>query len=149
MKRITWILFLLSISPLFFLSFHQATADDEKVSFAKSLTAKEYDNTLPSIPIEKWLRSTLKKNIAVEWGTDITDCGEQTGNPEIDKERDIPLCADIELKENSKIIGYLLFFIGTENKGVIKEKTCLYYGYINSNDRRITFKRLSELENIR
>ena len=143
------LILLLSIIPIFLLSPHPAAADDEKVSFAKSLTAREYDNTLPSIPIEKWLRSILKESIVIEWGAYITDCGEQTGNPEIDKERDIPLCAEVELKEDNNLVGYLLFFIGTENEGVVKEKACLYYGHINSNGKQIAIKKLSDLANIR
>lgn len=147
MKRMKLIL-LLCIVLLFLLSPHPAAADDEKVSFSKSLTANEYDNVLPAIAIEKWLRSILKESVAIEWGAYITDCGEQAGNPEIDKERDIPLCAEVELKEENRLVGYLLLFIGTENEGVIKEKACLYYGYINSNGKQITITKLSELEHL-
>ncbi len=81
----------------------------------------------------------------MEWGPYITDCGEQTGNPEIDKARDLPLCAEVELKEDDKLVGYLLLFIGTEKEGLIKEKACLYYGYITSNGKQITIKKLSDL----
>ncbi len=148
MKKFKQILLLISISLIFFLS-SQAIGDEQNINFAKSLTAKEYDSTLPSIPIEKWLKSIMPKHVIVEWGKHITACGEQTGNPEIDKNRDMPLCAEVELKENNKTIGYLLFFIGTENKGMIKKKACLYYGFINSNNKQITIKKLSELKNIR
>jgi hypothetical protein len=145
MNRMRRILYLFSISSILLLSSYQVTADDQKVSFAKSLTAKDYDNALPSIPIEKWLRSTLQKDILIEWGTDITDCGERTGNPEIDKIRDVPLCAEVKLKKDNTVIGYLLFFIGTENEGMMKEKAALYYGYFNSDNKQITIRKLSEL----
>ena len=145
MKRINLILFLLCIFPTVLLLPLGAAADDEKVLFSKSLTAKEYDHSLPSVPIEKWLRSVLNRNTVIEWSPHITDCGEQTGNPDIDKGLDIQLCAEVELKEDNKVVGYLLLFIGTEKEGLSKEKAGLYYGYINLHGKEITIKKLSDL----
>jgi len=91
-------------------------ADDDYVRFAKSLSAEKYDKSLPSVPVEQWLTSALPRGIAAAWGDNVTDCGEQTGNPAIDSERDMPLCAEIELKQKDKSVGYLLLFVGTEKK---------------------------------
>jgi len=55
--------------------------------------------------------------IATAWGNNVKDCGEQTGDSAIDRERDMPLCAEIELKKKEKSVGYLLLFVGTEKKG--------------------------------
>ncbi len=104
------------------------TADDEYIIFAKSLTAKQYDQKLPSIPIQQWLTSNLPPGVEAVWGENVTDCGEQTGKPEIDQVRDMPLCAEIDLKKKGESIGYLLLFVGTEKKGKMKEAG-LYYGY--------------------
>ncbi len=127
----------------------KTVADDPKIAFAKSLTAKDYDDALPSVPVEQWLKKTLPENIIIKWGEYITACGEQAGKPELDQERDMPLCAEVELKEDKNTIGYLLLFIGTENKGLLKEAACLYDGYINTNDKQMPLRKLSQLSRIK
>ena len=127
----------------------QAMADDDYVSFAKSLPAKKYDRRLPSIPIEQWLSSALPPGVVAEWGNSVTDCGEQTGDPKIDKERDMPLCTEIEFKKKDKSVGYLLLFVGTEKKGKMKEAAGLYYGYIKQGDKTINLKRLQEITKLK
>ena len=139
---------LIILSILLF-AYSPAMADDDYVIFAKSLPAKKYDNSLPSIPIERWLTSTLPRSIVAVWGENVTDCGEQTGNPEIDKKRDMPLCAEIELKENDKSVGYLLLFVGTEKKGKLKEAAGLYYVYTKQGGKTVNLKRLQEITKLR
>lgn len=130
-------------------TFSPALADDDYLSFAKSLQAKDYDSNLPPMPIEQWLKSVLPHGIMAVWNPNITDCGEQTGDPAIDKDRDMPMCAEIELKENSRLVGYLLLFIGTEKKGKLKEDAGLYYGDIKKNEETITLKKLGDLSKIK
>jgi hypothetical protein len=79
------------------------------------------------------------------WGETVTNCGEQTGVPEIDKKRDIPLCVEIELKEKDKSVGYLLVFVGTHKKGMMKEGAALYYGYIKQGDKTVELDNLKEI----
>ncbi|MBI5204876.1 MAG: hypothetical protein HZA11_08170 [Nitrospirae bacterium] len=126
-----------------------AMADDDYVSFAKSLPAKKYDKNLPSIPTEQWLNSILPRGIVAVWGNNITDCGEQTGDPAIDRGRDMPLCAEIELKQKDKSVGYLLLFVGTEEKGKLKETAGLYYGYIKQGDKTIDLRKLQEITKLK
>jgi hypothetical protein len=126
-----------------------ALADDDYVIFAKSLPAGNFDKTLPSIPTEQWLTSSLPAGIVAVWGNRVTDCGEQTGLPEIDNKRDMSLCAEIELKKRDKSVGYLLLFIGTENKGRLKESAGLYYGYIKQGDKTIVLKKLREITKLK
>jgi len=132
------------LSMLLFVS-SPTMADDAYVNFAKSLPAKKYDKKLPSIPVEPWLTSILPRGIVAVWGENVTDCGEQTGDPEIDKERDMPLCAEIELKKKDKSVGYLLLFVGTEKRGKLKDDAALYYGYIKKDDKTIELKKLQEI----
>lgn len=126
-----------------------APADDDYVSFAKSLPAEKYDKSLPSIPAEQWLNSILPRGIVAVWGNSITDCGEQTGDPAIDRGRDMPLCAEIELKQKDKSVGYLLLFVGTEKKGKLKETAGLYYGYIKQGDKTIGLRKLQEITKLK
>jgi hypothetical protein len=119
-------------------------ADDDYVSYAKSLPAEKFDKSLPSIPTERWLASSLPPGIVAVWGKNVTACGEQTGDQEIDKKRDMPLCAEIELKRDNKSVGYLLLLVGTEKKGKKVEATGLYYGYIKRGDKTIDINKLQE-----
>ena len=112
---------MLTLALLIFAS-SLAIADDDYIMFAKSLTANQYDKKLPSIPIQQWLTANLPSDVEAVWGENVTDCGEQTGTPEIDKVRDMPLCAEIQLKKEDEVIGYLLLFVGTEKKGKIKNQ---------------------------
>jgi hypothetical protein len=120
-------------------------ADDDYVSYAKSLPAKKFDKSLPSIPTEQWLASSLPAGIVTVWGTNVTACGEQTGEPETDKKRDMPLCVEIELRKKDKSVGYLLLLIGTENKGKQVEAVGLYYGYIKEGAKTIDLNELHEV----
>jgi hypothetical protein len=127
----------------------QALADDDYVRFAKALPAKNFDKSLSSIATEQWLTSILPRGIAAVWGDNVTDCGEQTGDPAIDRERDMPLCAEIELKQTDKLVGYLLLFVGTEKKGKLEEAAGLYYGYIRQGEKTIDLKKLQEITKLR
>jgi hypothetical protein len=122
-----------------------ALADDDYVSYAKSLPAKQFDNSLPSIPTEQWLASSLPSGIVAVWENNVTDCGEQAGDPEIDKKRDMPLCAEIELKKKDKSVGHLLLLVGTEKKGTEVEAVGLYYGYIKKGAKTIDLNKLQEV----
>jgi hypothetical protein len=126
-----------------------ALADDDYVTFAKSLRAQDFDASLPSQPVEQWLSSSLPQGVAAIWGKYITGCGEETGGPAIDKGRDMPLCAEIELKQNGKTVGSLLLFVGTEKKGKLKEHVGLYFGSIQRGTKTVQLKKLSDVTNIK
>jgi hypothetical protein len=140
------IIFILIVINMILLSSLPSIADDDYVTFAKSLTADKYDQSLPSIPVEQWLTSILPNGIAASWGKYVTDCGEQTGVPSIDKDRDMPLCAEIEFKEDGRSVGYILLFIGTEKKGISNVNTELYYGEVRRYDVSIRLNKLGDLE---
>ena len=69
------ILSLAIVALMFFWAVSQALADDDYVSFAKSLPAKNFDKSLPSIPTEQWITSSLPSGIVAVWGSNVTDCG--------------------------------------------------------------------------
>jgi hypothetical protein len=142
-------IFILIVISMILLSSSPSIADDDYVTFAKSLTADKYDQSLPSLPIEQWLTSVLPHGIVASWGRYVTDCGEQTGVPAIDKDRDMPLCAEIEFKENGRSVGYILLFIGTENKGISSVNAELYSGEMRRNDVSIKLNKLGDLKNIK
>lgn len=133
------------ISFIILFSASPGLADEDYVSYAKSLPAKKFDKSLPSIPTEEWLASSLPSGIVAVWGDNVTDCGEETGDPEIEKKRDMPLCAEIALMKKGKSVGYLLLLVGTEKKGKKVEAVGLYYGFLKQGDKIIDINSLQEL----
>jgi hypothetical protein len=125
-----------------------AAAQDAHVKQAMSLTAREYDNTLPAQPVTTWLREHLPARYEIVWGDRITDCGEASGSA-ADIERDLPMCAEVELRDGGTMRGYLALMIGTAKRGVLKGEAQLYDGYLDHDGKRYSFKRLADLGQIR
>jgi hypothetical protein len=125
-----------------------AAGEDAYVKQAMSLTAREYDKTLPAQAVTTWLREHLPARYEIVWGERITDCGEASGTA-ADAERDLPMCAEIEIRESGKPRGYLALLIGTAKRGVLKGEAQLYDGYLDHGGKRYSFKRLADLRQIR
>ena len=120
-----------------------AHADDQFVAGAKLRSAHDFDSTLPVQPIEEWLRVHLPL-YQLSWGEHITDCGEGTGSA-LDKERDMPLCAEIEIMDGPKAKGYLALLVGTQKRGLLQDGIGLYFGYLEHRGTKYDFKRLSDV----
>ena len=136
--------FVLLIGVLFCTLASDVHADDAYVKKAKLLSAQQFDSTLPDQPVGLWLRSNIPAGYEVVWGEYITDCGEGTGIA-ADKERDPPLCAEVELMKGSKVKGYLALFVGTQKRGLLQKGYGLYFGYLEHHGVTHTFKRLSDV----
>lgn len=122
--------------------------DDQFVKGAKSLTARDFDKALPDQSIEAWLRAHLPLGHEAVWGEYITDCREGTGSA-IDAKRDMPLCAEVELKRGAKAAGYLELLVGTQKRGLSKEDAGLYLGYLEHAGTKYEFKRLSDVLDVK
>ena len=139
--------FILFIAILFYSVSSGVLADDALVIKAKSLSAKHFDETLPAQPIEEWLRMHLPAEYEVVWGEYITDCGESTGSA-TDKERDMPLCAEVEIRKVTKLVGYLALFVGTQKRGLMHDSAGVYFGYLEHQRTRYNFRKLSDILNV-
>lgn len=136
-----------TIVAFFFLS-TWALAVDKYVMQAKELTANHFDATLPRKPIGNWLRENIPPGYEIIWGDYITDCGESTGTS-VDKDRNMPLCAEVEIKDKLRITGYLALFVGTRDGGFFKEGFGIYYGYLKHNGNQYTIKQLGDLQSVK
>ncbi len=121
-----------------------AHAYDDYVKKGMSLTARDFDQVLPNQPIDAWLRSNIPARYEVVWGKQITDCGESTGTS-VDKERDMPMCLEVEIKEGPEIKGCLSLLIGTEKRGLFKDGYGIYFGYLEHSGNKYNFNRLSDV----
>ena len=135
------------IAILFYSVSPGALADDALVIKARSLSAKFFDKTLPVQPIEEWLRMHLPSEYEIVQDKYITDCGESTGNA-TDKNRDIPLCAEIEIRKGIKLAGHLALFIGTQKRGLLNDSAGVFFGYLEHQGMKYNFRKLSDILNV-
>ena len=121
----------------------QQEIDQERVlTFVKGTPAKEFDPALPKLRFERWLLDVVGKGVELHW--ELNDCGEQTGDPEVDSQRDLPVCAGVAAKLDKGRAFQILLAIGTEKKG-IGGKPRLYSIIVQANRRMLDVKRLRDL----
>ena len=120
-----FLLILLSIGSL------QAPArlpEAEAVEAAKKAVVRHLDPTLPRTTFSAWLRDVSGPTLQTTW--EVNDCREQTGNPDVDRGRDIPMCVQAHLTLGNKRDLYLLLVVGTSRKGVTSGPPSFFYGCI-------------------
>jgi len=139
--------------PAFFLAFLlsasvlQAGAqarDARAIAAAKNTSVHRMDPSLPDRPLERWLREVAGRQARITW--EVNDCGEQTGNPETDKGRDFPMCAEAQVTLQGKRKLYVAFSVGTFKTGVHTGSVRFAYAVIHrpgGRDRSI--RKLSQL----
>lgn len=113
MVRAFFIAFLFSVGVL---QTGAQTRDARAVAAAKSASVHRMDNALPDRPLEKWLREVVGREAGITW--EVNDCGEQTGNPELDKGRDFPICVEAQVRLKQKSTLHVSVSVGTLKTGV-------------------------------
>lgn len=112
------------------------------LTFVKGTPAKELDSALPKMRFERWLLDLVGKGVELHW--ELNDCGEQTGDPEVDSKRDLPVCAGIGAQLDKGRAFQILLAIGTQKKG-IGGKPKVYSVVVQANRRMLDVKRLRDL----
>lgn len=96
----------------------QSTAQDarekDRIERTKRLLVSSLDRSLPKISLEYFLKYE-SEGAAIHW--EVNDCGEQTGDPETDKERDFPICVEADFDKDHQAVT-LMIAVGTFKKGV-------------------------------
>ncbi len=95
------------------------------------------------MPIEAWLSSLVGPKASFFW--ELNDCGEQTGVPEIDAARDMPICSSVKASLPGGRPVYLNFLIGTQLRGAVKPRG-LYYAGVLGGKPSLSFRTLGALE---
>lgn len=86
--------------------------DEAAIQYAKRVLVSSLDRGLPSVTLEYFLKYE-SSGAAIHW--EVNDCGEQTGDPATDRDRDLPLCveADFDVEQRSVTVAVA---IGTFQK---------------------------------
>lgn len=120
-----FVAFLLSVSVL------QAGAqarDARAIAAAKNTSVHRLDSSLPDKTLANWLQDVVGHQTPITW--EVNDCGEQTGNPESDKGRDFPMCAEAQATLRGKRKLYVAFSVGTFKTGVQADSVRFAYAVI-------------------
>jgi hypothetical protein len=94
----------------------QSATDAKAISAAKNAIARDFHPALPRESIEAWLASLLGADRAIKW--EVNDCGEQSGDPAVDRGRDFPMCVEARAPLSGARTLSLSFMVGTMKKGV-------------------------------
>jgi hypothetical protein len=88
--------------------------DRAVIHHVKNLLVTSLDRSLPQMSLEYFLKYEAD-GAPIQW--EVNDCGEQSGNPAVDRGRDFPTCvqADMVLKERGAVT--VLIAVGTFKRG--------------------------------
>ena len=82
------------------------------------MNVAELDPQIPSQRFEDWFRGTMGPEVSYFW--ELNDCGEATGDPHTDQQRDLPLCVEARAQSppNVEIDTSVVVQVGTQRKGL-------------------------------
>lgn len=102
-------------------------SEKETIDWVRTSLVRSIDRTLPDEPLEAWLRGLLG-SAKTSWETN--DCGEQTGNPQLDRGRDFPMCVDVAVTLDDRRVLHLLLAVGTLKTGAQRTPPTFFYGVV-------------------
>jgi hypothetical protein len=82
---------------------------------ARQVMVQAIDPALPRLSFDEWLRQIIGSDAPVTW--ESNDCGEQTGNPAVDRGRDFPVCVEARVDLAAGRTLRISFMVGTLEKG--------------------------------
>jgi hypothetical protein len=112
-------------------------SEAKAIEGAKHTSVRKIEKSLPDKSFEKWLRDLIGPKAQTVW--EVNDCGEQSGNPEIDKGRNFPMCVSalVELPGKRKLDLQLL--VGTFKTGVKTGPASFHHAAIVAPNGQISF----------
>ncbi len=121
--------------------------DAKAIEIAKNTNVRQIEASLPSQAFAPWLRGVVGTQSEIQW--EVNDCGEQTGNPALDKGRDFPMCAEAQVVLGAKrklIVSLSVGTFGTFKDGAKAGPASFFYAVIVEPDGSMTWvKSLSRL----
>ncbi|MGD0201796.1 MAG: hypothetical protein ABSD27_13680 [Bryobacteraceae bacterium] len=90
--------------------------DAKAIEKAKHTNVHQIEPSLPNRAFAQWMRDLAGTQAEIKWG--VNDCGEQTGNPALDKRRDLPMCVEAQVTPAGKRKFSVGLSVGTLHTGV-------------------------------
>jgi hypothetical protein len=86
------------------------------ISAARNAVVQDMEKALPRVTFEAWVQGLVGAQAALKWSTN--DCGEQTGNPALDRGRDFPICAEVQVGLAGDRQLSLSLMVGSTGRGL-------------------------------
>jgi hypothetical protein len=99
------------------------------ISAARNAVAQDIEKALPRVTFEAWVQGLVGAQAALRWETN--DCGEQTGNPALDKGRDFPVCVEVEAGVAGGRRISLSLMVGSTSRGLTVGPPMFHHGSIS------------------
>jgi hypothetical protein len=90
------------------------STDAALIEAVRSTVAREFDPQLPPTSLNEWLEGTVGSQDRMHW--EVNDCGEQTGNPALDRGRDFPKCVQLRAELEGGRALILLLSAGSQRR---------------------------------
>lgn len=90
--------------------------DAAAIHAARQAIVGVIEPTLPRLSFEEWLWRVVGKEATIKW--EVNDCGEQSGDPNQDRIRDIPMCVEVQVDLGSDRELHVSLAVGSLKKGV-------------------------------
>ena len=142
-RNISYSFLLLAIGLFSTLVRADSPPQSDLLEAGKATLVSQIEPGMPAMPIEAWLSSLVGPKASFSW--ELNDCGEQTGVPEIDAARDMPICSSVTASLPSGRPVYLNFLVGTQSRGAVKSRG-LYYAGVLGGKPNLSFRTLGALE---
>jgi len=117
-------------------------SDTATIAYVQQLSTSDIDSTMSGGALGDWVQALVGRSVKVEW--ELNDCGEQTGVPMIDAERDIPMCVGAYAALPGDVRLGITIIIGTNERGPI-DSPAIYDIYVQSGKNVRTFRHLNDL----
>lgn len=118
--------------------------DTKPIEIAKNTNVRQIEPSLPDQAFAPWLRGVVGAQAEVKW--EVNDCGEQTGNPALDKGRDFPMCVEAQVNLVGKRRLFVSLSVGTFKNGAKNGPASFRHAVIMEPDGSLTWvKSLSRL----
>ena len=116
-------------------------SDKRLIERAQRMLVSTLDGSLPKVTLDYFVRYEAAGS-EVRW--EVNDCGEQTGDAETDRDRDIPTCVEADFLVDQRAVT-LMIAVGSVKQGLSKAPSMFSAAVTDSNGQVHSLRTLSEL----
>lgn len=116
-------------------------AEQAAIRRAKNALVSSMDRSLPKVSLEYFLRYE-SKGAAIHW--EVNDCGEQSGNPAMDRGRDFPTCVEADFEVDHRAVS-IFISVGSVKTGAAGAPALFSATITDSDGMSHLLKQLGEL----
>ena len=102
------------------------------ISAARNAVAQDIEKVLPRVTFEAWVQGLVGARAVLRW--EANDCGEQTGNPALDKGRDFPICVEVGAAAAGDRHISLVLVVGSASRGLKVGPPTFHHGSISGRE---------------